>query len=239
MPAYRTPRATIDPSGDSAIRVVAALDDREASWRLVHHLARSLDRADIPGVVCAIPTYDAVLIELDPVECSAPQLTSILTWMIDEIDPDLPLSDAPRSFEVPVLYDLDGTLDLATVAQAQELTPEEIVALHSEPTYVVRCLGAPGGSPMLDGPAFPHPVPRLSSPRPHVPQGVVSVAGRQATITPAAAPGGWQLIGRTPLTVLDLTSEPFVPYAPGDLLTFRPIERDEYARLLGTRMVAR
>lgn len=230
--------AIISPSGNAALRVSSALADREAGWRLVHHLARFIDRAQVPGVECVIPTYDAALIEIDPVEASLERIRAYVESVLGEIDVDRPLSDAPRLFDVPVFYDLEGELDLRMVADAQGLTEGELVRLHSEPTYVVRCLGAPGGSPMLDGPAFPAPVPRLPSPRAHVPQGVVSVAGRQATITPAAAPGGWALIGRTPLVMLDLESEPFVPYEPGDLIRFRAIERDEYEALLGTRMVA-
>ncbi|MGJ0389354.1 5-oxoprolinase subunit B family protein [Microbacterium sp. CGR1] len=229
----------ISPSGNTALRVVSVLADREAGWRLVHHLARFVDAAHVPGVECVIPTYDAALIEIDPAEVSLDRLGDYLAHVIDGLDHDRPLTDTPRMFDVPVLYDLDGELDLLTVAAAQSLSVEELVRLHSEPTYVVRCLGAPGGSPMLDGPPFPNPVPRLASPRAHVPQGVVSVAGRQATITPAAAPGGWPLIGRTPLTVLDLDSEPFVPYEPGDLIRFSPIGRDEYESLLGTRMESR
>ncbi len=229
----------ISSSGNAALRVASRLEDREAGWRLVHHLARFIDAAHVPGVECVIPTYDAALIEIDPTDVSLDGLRDYLVHVIEGLDFDRPLTESPRTFDVPVLYDLDGELDLQDVADAQGLSAEEIVRLHSEPTYVVRCLGAPGGSPMLDGPPFPHPVRRLTSPRAHVPQGVVSVAGRQATITPAAAPGGWPLIGWTPLTVLDIEAEPFVPYEPGDLICFRPIGRDEYESLRGTRMVAR
>lgn len=229
----------ISPSGNSALRVASTLADREAGWRLVHHLARFLDSARVPGVVCVIPTYDAALIEIDAAEVSLDRLGEHLAHVIDGLDHDRPLTETPRTFDVPVLYDLDDELDLRTVADAQGLTVRDVIRLHTEPTYIVRCLGAPGGSPMLDGPPFPLPVPRLASPRAHVPQGVVSVAGRQATITPAAAPGGWPLIGRTPLTVLDLGAEPFVPYEPGDLIRFHEISADEYASLSGTRMVAR
>ncbi|WP_460797095.1 5-oxoprolinase subunit B family protein [Microbacterium sp. GXF0217] len=232
------PSVVISASGTAALRVASTMADREAGWRLVHHLARYLESAGVPGVECVIPTYDAALIELDPIDVSIDRLREFLLNVVAGIDCEQPLSADPRTFEVPVLYDEDGELDLADVARAQGVAVSDIIRLHSESTYVVRCLGAPGGSPMLDGPPFPEPVPRLASPRAHVPQGVVSVAGRQATITPAAAPGGWALIGRTPLTVLDLDAEPFVPYEPGDLIRFRSIDRDEYDALLGTRMAA-
>ena len=228
----------ISASGDTALRVASTMADREAGWRLVHHLARYLESAAVPGVECVIPTYDAALIEIDPLDVSLDRLREFLTHVAAGIDFERPLSENPRTFEVPVLYDEEGELDLADVARAQGIEISDVIRLHSEPTYVVRCLGAPGGSPMLDGPPVPEAVPRLSSPRAHVPQGVVSVAGRQATITPAAAPGGWALIGRTPLTVLDLDAERFVPYEPGDLIRFRPIGRDEYDALQGTRMSA-
>lgn len=229
----------ISASGNSALRVSSTLTDREAGWRLVHHLARIVDASHVPGVECVIPTYDAALIEIDPIQVSIEALREYLEHVAADLDADRPLTETPRTFDVPVLYDLEGELDLQNIANAQGLSAHDIVRLHSENPYVVRCLGAPGGSPMLDGPPFPHPVPRLASPRAHVPSGVVSVAGRQATITPAAAPGGWPLIGWTPLTVLDLEAEPFVPYEPGDLISFRPIDRDEYESLRGTRMVAR
>lgn len=235
----RSDRVVISASGDSAVRVVATLRDREEAWRLVHRIARHLDVVEAPGVIGSIPTYDALLVELDPVRADVPRLVSYLSHVADGVDLTEPLTLAPREFEVPVLYDVDETPDLQIVADYQGLRVADIVRLHSEPRYTVRCLGAPGGSPMLDGPAFPRPVPRRTSPRTRVPQGMVSVAGRQATITPATAPGGWPLIGRTPLTVLDLTAEPFVPYAPGDIITFRPIDRREFDRLRGRRMVAR
>lgn len=234
-----TPVVTISRSGNAALRVTSALQDREAGWRLVHHLARFLDSARVPGVTCVIPTYDAALVEIDPLEVSLERLHEYLERLISGLNYDRPLTDSPREFDVPVFYDLEGELDLHTVANAQGLSPEEVVHLHSAQHYVVRCLGAPGGSPMLDGPPFPNPVARLASPRVHVPQGVVSVAGRQATMTPAPAPGGWPLIGRTPLTLLSLESEPFVPYEPGDIIRFHPIDRREYESLLGTQMVAR
>lgn len=226
----------VSASGDSAVRVVAASGDREADWRLIHHLARHLDEAAFPGILGLIPTYDALLVEFDPLEVTVEALERFFDHSLAAMDLTRPVSSAPRSFVVPVLYGGAYGPDLESVAAAQGLSVADIIRLHTQRTYTVRCFGAPGGSPMLDGPDFPEPVPRLSSPRVSVPQGAVSVAGRQATITPAVAPGGWALLGRTPLTVLDLTGEPLVPYAPGDILTFRQIDEDEFQTRLGERM---
>ena len=145
---------------------------------------------------------------------------------------------APRRFEVPVVYGGAYGPDLEKVAEQQNLSPEEIIALHTGKSYVIRCLGAPAGSPMMDGPDFPFPVPRLKDPRLSVPAGAVAVAGRQAVIAPAVAPGGWCVIGQTPLTVLDAMAEPLVPYVPGDLLRFHQIQPEEFAQYEGRKLEA-
>lgn len=233
-------RAEISVSlcGPAAIRVSARSGDRERDWRVVHHLARRLAARAETGLTGSIPTYESVLVEFDPMVATAASVAERIQEALDGIDPEAPLSAAPRSFVVPVLYGGEAGPDLEEVAALTGLGTEEVIRLHLEPAYTVRCLGSPGGSPMLDGPAFPVPIPRLSSPRAHVPAGVVSVAGRQATIAPAPAPGGWMVIGRTPLTILDLAREPLVPYAPGDTLRFVRIDEDVFAALEGRPLTA-
>ncbi|WP_105566442.1 5-oxoprolinase subunit B family protein [Microbacterium halophytorum] len=228
----------IQETGESAIRVIGSSGDREADWRVVHKIARAVTTPGIEGVHSAIPTYDAVLIEVDPERTTLAAIHAIVQAVAGEIDPDEPLTQQPREFVVPVVYGGEHGEDLADVARLTGLSEEEVIAAHLAPTYVIRCLGAPGGSPMLDGPTLPVPVPRLTSPRTHVPQGAVSLAGRQATITPTAAPGGWSLIGRTPLSVLDLSEETLVPYAPGDILRFERIDERRFAELAGRRLTA-
>ena len=91
---------------------------------------------------------------------------------------------------------------------------------------------------MTDGPAFKSPIPRLDSPRAVVEAGHVSVAGRQATMTPARAPGGWSLLGRTPLRILDIDSAELVPYRPGDTITYVAIDEAEWSRYEGQQLQA-
>lgn len=91
---------------------------------------------------------------------------------------------------------------------------------------------------MTDGPAFPKPVPRLASPRTRVDPGSVAVAGRQAVICPMPSPGGWPLLGRTPVRVLDLHSDPITAYRPGDTFRFVPITPDEWDDYAGTPLAA-
>ena len=226
-------------SGDAALRVVAQSGDAEADWATVHSLAGWLATAGIEGLHGAVPTYDSVLVEFDPYLTSARQVRAFVLLGMRQLDFTGTSLREPRRFEVPVVYGGEYGPDLERVAEHQCLDVEDIIARHTAKTYVIRCLGAPAGSPMMDGPEFPVPVPRLKDPRLSVPAGAVSVAGRQAVIAPAAAPGGWCVIGQTPLSVLDVSREPLVPYVPGDQLRFYRIPEEDFGSFAGQFLKAR
>lgn len=226
-------------SGDSALRVVALAEASEDNWLTVHRLADWLESCGAEGLHGAVPTYDSVLVEFDPVLVSARQVRAFVKLGLLEMGRSAGTEATPREFDVPVVYGGDYGPDLEKVAEYQGISTEEVIRFHTEKTYTVRCLGAPAGSPMMDGPAFPKPVPRLKDPRLSVPAGAVAVAGRQAVIAPASAPGGWCVIGQTPLTVLNIRREPLVPYKPGDILRFRRIDAGEFDSYVGKELEPR
>lgn len=239
-PATQTQTALeIYESGDAALRVVAQSGHAEANWATVHSLAGWLATAEIEGLHGAVPTYDSVLVEFDPYLTSARQVRAFVLLGMRQLDFTGTAKREPRRFEVPVVYGGEHGPDLERVAEHQGLDVDEIIARHTAKTYVIRCLGAPAGSPMMDGPDFPVPVPRLKDPRLSVPAGAVSVAGRQAVIAPAVAPGGWCVIGQTPLSVLDVSREPLVPYVPGDQLRFYRIRAEDFGNFAGQFLEAR
>jgi KipI family sensor histidine kinase inhibitor len=225
-------------SGDAALRVLATSPDRELNWATVHGLTAWLQSAGIEGIHGGVPTYDSVLVEFDASLISASQVRSFVGLGMRYLKLDDIAGRAPRRFEIPVAYGGMFGPDLEKVAEHQGISPQEVIELHTAKTYRIRCLGSPAGSPMMDGPDFPFSVPRLKDPRLSVPAGAVSVAGKQAVIAPAAAPGGWCVIGQTPLTVLDITQEPLVPYLPGDELRFHEISVSEFERLDGRMLQA-
>ncbi|MFK0008984.1 allophanate hydrolase subunit 1 [Paenarthrobacter sp. NPDC090520] len=226
-------------SGDSALRVVAISAASEDNWLTVHRLADWLEDCGAEGLHAAVPTYDSVLVEFDPVMVSAGQMRAFVKLGLGELGQSAGAAASPREFDVPVVYGGEFGPDLEKVADYQGISTEDVIRLHTEKTYTIRCLGAPAGSPMMDGPAFPKPVPRLKDPRLSVPAGAVSVAGRQAVIAPAVAPGGWCVIGQTPLTVLNIRREPLVPYKPGDILRFRQIAAEDFDALAGNELAPR
>jgi len=237
MPDTPTP-IEVHESGDAAVRVVATSLDRERNWAAVHALAGWFEMADVDGVHCAVPTYDSVLVEFDPYVTSARQIRAFVLLGMRQLDFAGAPARMPRRFDVPVVYGGEYGPDLQKVADHEGLPVSEIIALHTAKSYIIRCLGAPAGSPMMDGPEFPLPVPRLKDPRLSVPAGAVSVAGRQAVIAPAVAPGGWCVIGQTPLTVLNPDKQPLVPYLPGDLLRFHEITAADFERYAGLELEA-
>ncbi len=210
--------------GDSAVTVRAVGNDPEDNWRLVHALADAIESARLDGVHGVMPTYDALLVEFDcvttdhaTVRRTVEQASLSVGWQPDA-----------KTFVVPVVYGGECGPDLMIVAAQLGLTADEVIRLHTAIALKIRCLGAPVGAPMMDGPAFPRPVPRLASPRTSVPPGSVAVAGRQAVICPLRSPGGWPLLGRTPLRILDLESEALTPYRPGDTIRFVPIPPERW-----------
>lgn len=222
----------VSDCGDAAVRVTFRDDDRDHAWRAAHQLSSWLDlhrhRQHLRGTIA---TYDAVLVEFDASRTDHDTVRSLIDIALDIGDESA--DRLPRHFEVPVVYGGEHGPDLQLVADQQGLSPDKVVALHTARPLTMRCYGSPAGAPMLDGPSFPQPVPRLASPRPHVGAGAVSVAGRQAVVSARPAPGGWCVIGRTPQRLIDLERTPLVSYAPGDTFQFFSISADEWSDYAG------
>jgi inhibitor of KinA len=206
--------------GDSAVLVRAAGSGDDA-WPVVHALADAVEAAGLNGVHGIVPAYDSLLVEFD---CAVTDHAAVRR-AVAVAARGLGGKPVPptRRFTVPVVYGGEYGPDLPLVADQLGLTEEEVIRRHTARHLTVRCLGAPAGGPLRGGPPFGQPVARLASPRTSVPPGSVAVAGRQAVICPVRSPGGWPLVGRTPLRVLDLDREPHTPYRPGDTFRFVPI----------------
>jgi inhibitor of KinA len=130
-----------------------------------------------------------------------------------------------------VLYHPDVAGDLLPLAAEKGLRPEELVARHTAPTYRCHMIGFRPGFPFLGGLDESLATPRLATPRLAVPAGAVAIGGRQTGIYPSCGPGGWRIIGRTPLVLFDpLRPEPFLIH-PGDRVCFRAIDEKEFAAL--------
>jgi KipI family sensor histidine kinase inhibitor len=180
----------------------------------VHRLHAALRQLDPPGVVELVPGYRTVLIVADPERAG----------VLDELAAGLPGLELPpagavagETVEIPVSYDGE---DLPEVAGLTGLEADEVVRRHTAPEYTVAFLGFSPGFPYLVGLDPALEVPRRDTPRTSIPAGSVGLAGNQTGIYPTASPGGWQLIGRTEVTLFDPARDPPALLAPGTRLRF-------------------
>src|SRR5437016_10580597 len=232
----------ITPLGDSAllVRVVENFDDApETALNQVLAAKCNLEASRIPGVIEIAPAYTTVAIFYDPVraiDAGAP-VEDIVGWMEQRIGDALSKIDKTRTdeiekspIEIPVCYDAEFGFDLAEVARRAEIDLNEVVDLHSGAEYRVHCVGFTGGFPFLGGLPRKIATPRRDVPRKEIPAGSVAIGGKQTGIYPIKSPGGWNVIGRTPLKLFDPKQNPPVLLRAGDRVRFRSITREEFER---------
>ena len=189
-----------------------------------------LKESGIAGIVETIPTYRSLLIQDDPGVISYKSLEGKLKKLLARLDSvEIPPSEV---LEVPVLYGGEEMgPDLKFVAENAKMSEEEVIKLHSEPEYLIYMLGFTPGFTYLGGLNDAIETPRLKTPRVKIPAGSVGIAGKQTGVYPSDSPGGWQLIGRTPLKMYDADREkPILPEA-GQYIKFVPIDRAEFDRI--------
>lgn len=194
--------------------------------RKVRAMFIALQQAAPSWLVEALPTYRSLLILYDPVQAEPHAIGAFLKGLESRLtETSIP---PPKLHEIPVCYGGDLGPDLPFVAESHGLTPEEVIRIHSEPTYPIYMIGFTPGFPFLGGLPEALHTPRLKTPRTRVPAGSVAIANNQTGIYSITSPGGWQLIGRTPLRLFDPQRQnPFLVQA-GDRLRFKPISREVY-----------
>lgn len=210
------------PAGDAAL--VAELGDEISPEinRKVRSLSRGLERGGIPGVFDFLPTYRSVLVFYDPLALSAAELQDGLIRLLES--PDEAAESAPQVAHIPVLYGGDMGPDIGFVARHAGVSEQEVIRLHSGGRYLVYMMGFSPGFAYLGGLDERLATPRLQSPRAEIPAGAVGIAEAQTGVYPVASPGGWQLIGRTPLKLFDPDREPPALLAAGDYVRFVPLD---------------
>jgi inhibitor of KinA len=219
-----TPRVL--PAGDAAL-IVEFEDaiDPAVNARAIA-IGDRVRAAAYPGVRDVVPTYRSVAVYFDPLTTDSGGLHQLLHREAAHEGPAADRSRAP--VRVPVCYGGDLGPDLESVAQYAGLAREEVIRLHASGVYRVFMLGfVPGFAYM--GALDPRiAAPRLDTPRVRVPAGSVGIAGAQTGIYPTATPGGWRLIGRTPVRPFDAARTPPFLFAAGDTVQFYPIDRSAY-----------
>ena len=211
-------------AGDQAIVVeFGSVIDPEIN-ALVHRTAAAIDASDIDGVLEMVPTYRSLLVYYDPLEVSLPDLQGQISGLAIGDDES---RDEFRIVEIPTLYGGEHGPDLEFVAQNAGMAESEVIALHSGTDYLVYTMGFSPGFPYLGGLDAKLHTPRLPSPRTLIPAGSVGIAETQTGVYPVASPGGWRLIGRSPLKLFDPYASPPTVINAGDRVRFAPLENTD------------
>jgi inhibitor of KinA len=229
--------------GDSALLIRLPNDFDKNPARMLEAIlntTKRLEAAQIPGLIELVPAYTTVALVFDPlriVDAGAP-LDGIIGWLTTKVETALRGSSkrartksSSRLVEIPVCYDKEFGFDLDDVALRAKLSLTEVVQLHTAAEYRVHCVGFTPGFAFLAGLNANLATPRRATPRTEVPAGSVAIGGRQTGVYPIRSPGGWNIIGRTPLRMFDVKRDPPAVLCPSDRVRFRAITREEFETL--------
>jgi inhibitor of KinA len=220
----------LQPMGDSAFIVRFGESISPELHARVAGAMRALDLAREPWVVDLVPGYASLMVLYDALRASPEE---VRRWLEETLPRARPEPPSRRVIEVPVWYHPTVGPDLEPLAREKNLTVEELISLHTAPEYLVYMLGFRPGFPFLGGLDPRLFSPRLPSPRVVVPTGSVGIGGQQTGIYPVRSPGGWRLLGRTPLRLFSPEADPPFAVAPGDRLRFVSIPEERYRALGG------
>lgn len=227
------------PMGDRALVAEYGRTLHAAINARVRAAAEYLLAHPLPGVTDVVPAFAAVTVHFDPLVVAAHYRTADpLEAMREALQHLLAKAPAaprqkPRTIEIPVCYGGDFGEDLEAVAKRCGLTTDEVVKIHGAPVYLVHALGFVPGFAYLGGMDRRIASPRLDEPRKRVPAGSVGIGGDQTGVYPFETPGGWNLIGRTPLALFRVEAESPALIRPGDQVRFAAIGAREYQAMKG------
>jgi len=212
------------PAGDSALVIIFGNEISESVNKKVHAVANAIEKAKPEWLIEVVPTYTSIYVYYDPLKINYQEI-------LKAVEPFLsaePKEEEHRVVGIPTVYGGEFGPDIEFVANYNGLTIDDVIELHSKPSYRVYMLGFTPGFAYLGGMDERIATPRLEKPRLKVPAGSVGIAGKQTGIYPLESPGGWRLIGRTPLRLFDPNKALPTLLQPGDYVKFVPIDEEEF-----------
>lgn len=231
-------KPTISPVGDRAISIDFGQVIDPTINRHIRQTIERIKELQLDGIIELVPTYCALLVEYDAMLYSYSEICNIIEPTLEEGMANT-INELVTVVEVPTVYGGEFGPDLSFVASHNHLSEDEVISIHSGTDYLVYMLGFIPGFTYLGGMDSRIATPRLSSPRTLIPAGSVGIAGEQTGTYPSDSPGGWQIIGRTPVTMYDMSKAQAALLKAGDYVRYVPIDESEFHRVkaLGTDYV--
>lgn len=231
-------KPTISPVGDRAISIDFGQVIDPTINRHIRQTIERIKELQLDGIIELVSTYCALLVEYDAMLYSYSEICNIIEPTLEEGMTNT-TNELVTVVEVPTVYGGEFGPDLSFVASHNHLSEDEVISIHSGTDYLVYMLGFIPGFTYLGGMDPRIATPRLSSPRTLIPAGSVGIAGEQTGTYPSDSPGGWQIIGRTPVTMYDMSKAQAALLNAGDYVRYVPIDESEFHRIkaLGTDYV--
>lgn len=217
---------TFTPLGDQALIIEAGTEISEEVQQRVRKAAALLDEHPPAWLVETIPAFTTIAVFYNPLAVSYTDARAVLEELLQHAG-DVPVP-ASRTVRIPVCYGGEFGPDLEFVALHNGISAEEVIAIHSSGDYAVSMIGFAPGFPFISGMSEKIAAPRRESPRLRIPERTVGIAGIQTGVYPIETPGGWQLIGRTPMRLFRPEQETPSLLKAGDRIKFHRISEQEY-----------
>lgn len=216
-------------SGDCGVSVEFGNEISPDINKKIRAFKIAIEKSGIEGIVETIPTYRSLLVQYQPEVIRFKELTEKFEGLMGSLDNiEIP---PPSVIEIPVLYGGEMGPDIENVAKHNHKTVEEVIQIHTSEEYLIYMIGFIAGFPYLGGMSKEIATPRLKSPRVKIDGGSVGIAGEQTGIYPIDSPGGWQLIGRTPLKLYDSEREKPILLEAGQYIKFKAVSEEEYKKI--------
>lgn len=232
--------------GEKTFTIIVGEQIQEQIQLEVTSLLAELERHQLPGVIEYVPAYCTITVHYNPwqiwkyARAHHIELTSPGSWLQHKLEAIIEAhryqsgnadTHEGRTVEIPICYGGEYGPDLAEVARYNDLTSEQVIDIHSSPTYLVHMLGFAPGFPYLGGMNPAIAMPRKAIPRASIAAGSVGIAGEQTGVYPISTPGGWRIIGRTPLKLFHPEFEVPTLIQAGDRVKFIPITSEQFAKI--------
>ena len=216
--------------GDKSIVVEFGNEINEGINKKVISLMKVIEKSNLKNVVTEIiPTYRSLMINYNPLNIEYDNLINEVKELEQKLE-EIKIEE-PKIHEIPVCYNKQFGIDIETVANHNDLTVDEVIQIHTSKEYLIYMLGFTPGFPYLGGMDKRIATPRLQIPRTKIHAGSVGIAGSQTGVYPIDSPGGWQIIGRTPIKLYDENREQQILLRAGDFIKFVPITLDEFIKI--------
>ena len=223
-------KPTISPVGDCAISIDFGQVIDPKINRQIRQVIEQIKVLQLDGIIELVPTYCALLVQYDAMVYTYSDICKILEPTLQESVMDS-ANELVTIVEIPTVYGGEFGPDLGFVASHNHISEAEVVSIHNGTDYLVYMLGFIPGFTYLGGMDPRIATPRLSSPRTLIPAGSVGIAGEQTGTYPSDSPGGWQIIGRTPLTMYDMSKKQAALLRAGDYVRYVSIDENEFHRI--------